>query len=200
MSAPARLVLASKSAARAALLAGAGLSFETVGAGVDETPIKAGMIRRGAAPREIARVLAEEKAKAGSTRHAGLVIGADQTLDLDGTLIDKADSLAEARLRLLELRGREHRLHSGVAVARADEILFTHVETATLTVRAFSEAWLDDYLDRNGLEILGSVGCYQLEGEGVQLFDRIEGDYFTILGLPLLPLLGFLRQEHALAS
>jgi septum formation protein len=192
------LVLASKSAARAAVLAGAGLSFRTVGAGVDETPIKAGMVRRGASPREIARVLSEEKAKAGSVRNDGLVIGADQTLDLDGTLIDKADSLAEARARLLDLRGRSHQLHSGVAVARADEILFTHVETATLTVRGFSEAWLDAYLERNGLEILGSVGCYLLEGEGVQLFERVEGDYFTILGLPLLPLLAFLRQARAL--
>lgn len=195
-----KLVLASKSAARAQLLAGAGLEFLTVGAGVDETPIKAGMLRRGASPREIAHVLAEEKAKAGSTRNDGLVIGADQTLDLDGRLIDKADSLAEARERLKSLRGREHRLHSGLAVARADELIFTHVETATLKVRDFSDAWLDAYLERNGLEILGSVGCYQLEGEGVQLFERIEGDYFTILGLPLLPLLDFLRREGVLAS
>jgi septum formation protein len=193
-----RLVLASKSAARAQLLAGAGLDFVTVGAGVDETPIKTGMLGRGASPREIARVLAEEKAKAGSTRHDGLVIGADQTLDLDGALIDKADSLAEARQRLVELRGREHRLHSGIAVARADELVFTHVETAVLKVRDFSDAWLDAYLERNGLEVLGSVGCYQLEGEGVQLFERIDGDYFTILGLPLLPLLDFLRREKAL--
>jgi septum formation protein len=194
------IVLASKSAARAELLRNAGVRFEAMGAGVDEGPIKAGMVGRGARPAEIARVLAEEKAKAGSIRRPGLVIGADQTLELDGRLVDKADSLSEARERLLSLRGREHQLHSGVAVAQAGEIAFTTVETAKLAVRTFSEAWLDDYLDRNGLDALGSVGCYRLEDEGVQLFERIDGDFFTILGLPLLKLLHFLRAEGALKS
>jgi septum formation protein len=195
-----RIVLASKSAARALLLRNAGVNFEAVGAGVDEAPIKAGMLHRGASPKEIAHVLAEEKAKAASLQHDGLVIGADQTLDLGGRLIDKVDSVAEARARLLDLRGREHQLHAAVAVAVAGEIVFTEVESATLVVRPFSDAWLEGYLDRNGLDILQSVGGYQLEGEGVQLFDRIEGDYFTILGLPLPPLLRFLRDREALPS
>lgn len=195
-----RIILASKSAVRAELLRNAGVAFDAVGAGVDETPIKAGMIGRGASPAEIAHVLSEEKAKAASLRHEGLVIGADQTLELDGRLIDKVDSLAEARERLLSLRGREHFLHSGVAVAEAGEIALTTVETARLVVRDFSVAWLDDYLDRNGLDALGSVGCYQLEGPGVQLFEEIEGDFFTILGLPLLKLLHFLRDRGAIAA
>jgi septum formation protein len=194
------LVLASKSAARATLLKNAGLVFETVGAGVDEGPIKTGMLRRGASPREIAQVLAEEKAKAASLKHDGLVIGADQTLDLDGVLVDKVDTIAEARERLIELRGRKHQLHSAAAVAHAGELVFTGADSATLHARKFSDAWLDSYLERNGLEVLGSVGCYMLEVEGVQIFERVEGDYFTILGLPLIPLLDFLRAEGALAS
>ncbi|HEY3812151.1 MAG TPA: Maf family protein [Caulobacteraceae bacterium] len=194
------IVLASKSAARAAMLKNAGVAFISVGAGVDEDIIKHGLLRRGSAPSEIARVLAEEKAKAASLKHDGLVIGADQTLDLDGALIDKVDSLADARQRLGRLRGRAHRLHSAVAVARAGELVFTEADSATLFARDFSDAWLDGYLERNGVEILGSVGCYMLEGEGAQLFDRVAGDYFTILGLPLLPLLGFLRAEGAIAA
>jgi septum formation protein len=190
-----RLVLASKSAARAAVLRGAGLDVALASAGVDEAPIKRGLLGRGAQPREIAHVLAEEKAKAGSLHREGLVIGADQTLDLEGRLFDKPADLEETRAHLLALRGRTHHLHSGLAVAEAGQLVFTTVETATLTVRAFSDAWLAAYLERNGEALLGSVGGYQLEGEGVQLFERIEGDYFVILGLPLLALLGFLRQQ-----
>src|SRR5262249_14739848 len=151
------------SAARAALLRGAGIAFESVGAGVDEEVFKTGLVRRGSSPREIARVLAEEKAKAASLKHDGLVIGADQTLDLDGALVDKADSLAEARDRLARLRGRPHQLHSAAAVARAGEIVFTEVDSATLFARDFSDAWLDGYLERNGPDVLSSVGCYMLE-------------------------------------
>jgi septum formation protein len=195
-----RLVLASKSAARAALMRGAGLDFVQASAGVDEDVVKRGLLGRGADPREVAQVLAEEKAKACSLQESGLVIGADQTLDLGGRLMDKPASLAEARRHLLDMRGREHRLHSGLAVAEAGEIVFTMVETAVLTVRAFSDAWLDRYLDRNGPELLACVGAYQLEGEGVQLFERIEGDYFVILGLPLLSLLSFLRDRGALPA
>jgi len=213
-----KLVLASKSAARAALMRGAGLDFATASAGVDEDVVKRGLLGRGASPREIAHVLAEEKAKACSLRQPeiplqervlggepgatspgrALVVGADQTLDLGGRLMDKPASLEEARRHLLDMRGREHSLHSGLAVAQAGEIVFTTVETAVLKVRAFSDAWLDRYLDRNGAELLASVGAYQLEGEGVQLFERIEGDYFVILGLPLLSLLSFLRDRGAL--
>jgi septum formation protein len=194
------LVLASKSAARAALMRGAGLDFQTASAGVDEDVFKRGLLGRGASPREVAQVLAEEKAKACSLRHPGLVVGADQTLDLEGRLMDKPASPEEARRHLLDMRGREHRLHSGLAVAKAGEIVFTTVETAVLKVRAFSDAWLDRYLDRNGAELMSSVGAYQLEGEGVQLFERFEGDYFVILGLPLLSLLSFLRDVGALTE
>lgn len=194
------LVLASQSAIRAAVLKGAGLEFTQVSPGVDEDVVKHGMLSRGASPKEIAHVLAEEKAKAGSLKAEGLVIGADQTLDLDGALYDKAVSLAEARARLQTLRGRTHQLHSGLAVARAGELVFSGVQSASLTVRDFSDAWLDRYLERAGEQVLGSVGCYQLEGEGVQLFETIEGDYFTILGLQLFTLLDFLRREGALAA
>jgi septum formation protein len=195
-----RLVLASKSSARAALMTGAGLDFTAMGAPVDETVLKRGLLGRGASPREIARVLAEEKAKAASLEATGLVIGADQTLDLDGALMDKAEGLDEARAHLTAMRGRTHHLHSGLAVAESGDIVFTTVETASLTVRHFSDAWLDGYLERNGERLLGSVGAYQLEGEGVQLFERIEGDYFVVLGLPLLALLGFLRDRGALSE
>jgi septum formation protein len=123
----------------------------------------------------------------------GLVIGADQTLDLDGRLYDKAADLAAARSRLLELRGRTHQLHSAVAVAEAGRPVWAQTVSATLTMRDFSEAFLDDYLAREGAAALGSVGCYRLEGLGVQLFADIDGDYFTILGLPLMGLLELLR-------
>jgi septum formation protein len=189
------LVLASKSAARAALLRGAGLDPILVDAGVDESVIKRGLLGRHAGPREIAHVLAEEKAKTGSLHAEGLVVGADQTLDLEGRLFDKPQSLDEARSHLRSFRGRTHHLHAGLAVASAGEILFTTVESVSLTVRPFTDAWLDAYLESQGDALLGSVGAYQLEGPGVQLFDKIEGDYFTVLGLPLLTLLGFLRAQ-----
>ena len=194
------IVLASKSIARTQVLAGAGVRFVAVDAGVDEGVIKHGLLGRGATPHEVARVLAEEKAKAASLQHEGLVIGADQTLDFRGRLFDKAQSLAEARTRLIALRGEPHQLHAGLAVAVAGEIIMSRVDSATLVMRDFSDVWLDGYLARNVEALLGSVGCYLLEGEGVQLFERIDGDYFTILGLPLLPLLHFLRKEGALAE
>ncbi|MBC6983337.1 Maf family protein [Caulobacter sp. 17J80-11] len=189
------LILASKSAARIALLTGAGLSFETTGAGVDEDAFKVEALARGEGPKEVAVGLSALKALAVSERRSGLVIGADQTLDLGGVTVDKAESVEEARARLKDMRGRVHHLHSGVAVAEEGRVVWSTVETATLSVRDFSDAWLDGYLARQGQTILSSVGCYQLEGEGVQLFDRIEGDYFTILGLPMVALLGFLRER-----
>lgn len=197
---PETLWLASRSAARAAVLRGAGVAFETVDAGVDEDLVKAGLTGRGAAPREVAHVLAEEKAKTASLRCDGLVIGADQTLDLDGELVDKSPDVGAARLRLLSLRGRRHQLHSGLALARAGELVFTTVDTSTLSVRRFSDSWLDGYIARNSEAVLSSVGAYQLESEGVQLFDAIEGDFFSILGLPLLTLLAALRREGQVAA
>jgi septum formation protein len=131
-------------------------------------------------------------------RPQALVIGADQTLELDGELVDKAVDLAEARTRLSSLRGRTHRLHAAVAAAEDGEVVWRRIESPALTARDFSDAFLDRYLARAGEAVLASVGCYFLEGEGAQLFDRIEGDYFAVLGLPLLPVLAMLRDRGAL--
>jgi len=128
------------------------------------------------------------------------VIGADQTLSLGNQLFDKARDLGQAGSQLRQLRGRCHTLHAGLAVAMEGRIVWRHLETATLTMRDFSDAFLARYLADVGEALLTSVGCYQLEGPGAQLFDDIDGDYFTILGLPLLPLLAFLRQQKVLAS
>ncbi|MDP1630121.1 MAG: Maf family protein [Caulobacter sp.] len=193
------VILASKSQARTAVLRAAGVSFETVVAGVDEDAVKAGLLAEGQGPREIADALAELKAiRISRTRPGTLVIGADQTLDLDGQLFDKAQTIAEARDRLRLLRGKTHKLHSAVVVARDGEAIWREVPAARLTMRPFSDAFLDAFLARAGDELLGSVGCYRLEDDGVQLFSRIDGDYFTILGLPLMGLLDLLRRHGAL--
>ncbi len=192
------VTLASRSAARAAILRAAGIAFQTVSPDVDEAVAKRGLRAEGATPRAVAETLARMKAIAVSRDRAGLVIGADQTLELDGELHDKAASLEEARRRLTLLRGKTHALHAAVAVARGGVAIWDHAETARLTMRAFSDRFLDRYLARAGEAILTSVGGYQLEGEGAQLFEAIEGDYFAILGLPLLPLLETLRREGAL--
>jgi septum formation protein len=194
------ITLASQSTARQMILRNAGVAFDAVSPGVDEDAAKAGLLAEAVSPRDIADALAEMKAVKVSTKRSGLVIGADQTLDLNGRLIDKAVSLDEARARLLELRGISHKLHSAVVVARDGQPIWRVVESAKLSVRPFSEAWLDRYIERRGEALLWSVGCYELEGEGVQLFDRIEGDYFTILGLPLVGLLDFLRLHGALVT
>ena len=195
MNAPARLILASTSGARRAVLDGAGVAFEAVRPGVDEDDAKAGLLAAGAAPRAVAEALAERKALAVSSHREGLVIGADQTLEADGRLYDKAPDLEAARARLVELRGRTHQLHSAVAVAEGGAIVWAETVTATLTMRDFSDGFLDDYLAVEGQAALGSVGCYRLEGLGVQLFSAIDGDYFTILGLPLMGLLELLRSR-----
>ena len=199
MSAP-PLVLASKSAARSALLTGAGLTFDTAAPGVDEEAAKAALVADGAGPREIADALAEMKAlKVSRRRPEALTIGADQTLDLDGELIDKAPDLATARARLQQLRGRTHVLHATVVVALDGRPIWRELKSARLKMRDFSDAYLDAYLAREGTHILGSVGCYRMEGEGIQLFERVDGDHFTILGLPLLGLLDLLRRYGAAA-
>lgn len=192
------VVLASKSVARAQILTGAGVSFTVVGSGVDEHAAKTEMLASGGNPRTVAEGLAELKAVSVSASHHGLVIGADQTLDLDGRLFDKVDSLDQARSRLVELRGRRHHLYSGVVIARDGAPIWRETADATLTMRAFSDAFLDGYLGRNADAALSSVGCYRLEGEGAQLFETIDGDYFAILGLPLLGLLDALRRYGAL--
>lgn len=195
-----KVILASGSKARAAILAGAGVTFETAIAGVDEAAVKTGLLAEGNGPREVAEALAELKAVRVSRKRPGaLVIGADQTLDLKGQLFDKAENLAEARERLRHLRGKTHKLHSAVVVALDGQAIWREVPAAKLTMRPFTDAFLEDFLVRGGEGLLGSVGCYRLEDDGVQLFSRIDGDYFTILGLPLMGLLDLLRRYGALA-
>lgn len=194
------VTLASTSSARQAILRNAGVVFTAVGSGVDEESAKAGLLAEGASPREVADALAELKAFKVSTKRPGLVIGSDQTLELDGVLFDKVDTVEAARERLIQLRGKVHKLHSAVVVARDGRPIWRVVETARLSVRPFSDAWLDGYLERNAPDVLSSVGCYFLEGEGVQMFDRIDGDYFSILGLPIVGLFDFLRLHGALAA
>lgn len=192
------VILASRSAARSSLLAAAGVPFQVQTADVDEDALKQQGLAVGHTPAQIAVTLADAKALAVSRTLGGLVIGADQTLDHDGELIDKADSLEEAKRHLLSLRGRRHQLHAAVAVAENGAIVWRDLQTASLTMRDFSDAFLDSYLAREADRLLRAVGCYQLEGAGVQLFERIDGDYFTILGLPLLNLLAFFRSRGVL--
>lgn len=194
------VILASKSAARAAVLRGAGVLFETRDAGVDEDILKAEMLSRGAGPAEVAVALAREKALAVSQSNPGFVIGADQTLDFQGRLYDKPQSLQSAAERLRAMRGLPHALHSAVSVARKGEIVWQTLSSAELDMRDFTDAFLNDYLALEGPDLLTSVGAYRLEGRGVQLFSDIRGDYFTILGLPLPGLLAFLREEGVLLS
>ena len=194
------ILLASQSHVRAQLLKAAGVVFEQTGSGVDEAAIKQSLLAEGTGPRDIADALAEGKAVKVSRRRPGLVIGADQTLELDGELFDKAEGLEEARARLIRLRGKTHRLHSAVVIARDGTPVWRALSSPALTMRPFSDAFLDGYLERNPQAALSSVGGYELEGEGVQLFSRIEGDYFAVLGLPLLGLLDYLRLQGALAT
>jgi septum formation protein len=194
------IVLASASRARQALLAAAGVPFDVVPAAIDERAVEAPLVAGGASPAEIAAALAEAKAVAVSQARGGaLVIGADQTLELDGHRGTKSETPNEARAHLARLAGRSHHLHSAVAVARGGKLLWRHLGSTTLTMRALTPAEIDAYLARVGPNVLRSVGVYQLEGEGIRLFEKIEGDYFTILGLPLLPLLAYLRREGEIA-
>ena len=192
------IILASQSSARRAVLIGAGVAHDAVVAGVDEDAAKVSLLADGAGPRAVADALAELKALAVSQVREGFVIGADQTLDLDGELYDKAADLAAARARLQLLRGRTHKLHSAVVVAKDGAAIWREVVSASLTMRDFSDAFLEAYLATEGPAALGSVGCYRLEGPGAQLFSKIEGDYFAILGLPLMGLMELLRRHGEL--
>lgn len=194
------VILASKSAARRAVLDGAGVPFEPASAGVDEDATKTRLLAENADPKTIAEALAEEKALAVSRTRPGLVIGADQTLELDGALFDKVETVDAARERLRLLRGAAHQLHSAVVVARDGAPVWRETVSATLYMRDFSDGFLEAYLAHEGEAALGSVGCYRLEGPGAQLFERIEGDYFAILGLPLLGLLELLRKNEVLPA
>ena len=192
------LILASQSRARQMLLANAGIVFEAVPADIDERTLQkdSGL----AAPGEIAKLLAREKALWVSARNPGrYVVGADQTLALGDRLFSKPTERAAAAEQLRLLAGNSHELHSAFAVARDGKIMFADVSIAKMTMRSLSESEIKTYLDQAGDAVTTSVGAYQLEGLGVHLFERIEGDHFTILGLPLLPLLAFLRSERLLA-
>lgn len=193
-----QIILASASRARRELLAAAGIAFTVEPADVDEPAIRAGLLAGGAHVdgAQVAEVLARAKAE-NVSEHQGcsLVIGADQVLALGEEILTKPKDEADARAALLKLKGRMHELHSAVAFAEDGKVVWSHVATARLTMRNFSDAFLDEYIVRAGDRITQSVGGYELEGIGVQLFDKIEGDYFTILGLPLLPLLAQLRER-----
>jgi septum formation protein len=192
------LILASQSSARKMLLANAGLEFEAVTADIDERGIQAAS--KLSNPREIGLLLAREKAKAVSAHRPGShVIGADQTLALGERLFNKPAGRAQALAQLRDLAGHSHELNSAIAVAHDGKIVFEDVSVARMTMRQMSEAELSAYLDAAGDAVTTSVGAYQLEGLGIRLFERIEGDHFTILGLPLLPLLAFLRRERLIA-
>jgi septum formation protein len=192
------LVLASRSAIRRAVLEAAGIPVEVSPADVDERAIEAGA--GSSSPAAVAALLACSKAAAVSARMPGrIVIGADQTLTLGRRRFSKPADRAAARQQLLALRGQSHELHSAVAVVRDEAVLYGGVEVARLTMRHFSEAFLERYLDEAGAVVTASVGGYQLEQIGVHLFERIEGDHFTILGMPILPLLAFFRRERFVA-
>src|SRR5436190_2627146 len=193
------LVLASKSASRHAILRDAGIPVAVEPTDIDERAIEQRSAKQDAG--ELAAVLAREKARTVTARRPGrLVLGADQTLALGERRFSKPADRAGARRQLAGLRGQTHELHSAVALARGGSVLFEHREVARLTMRSFSDQFLEAYLDAAGAAVTASVGAYQLEKVGIQLFERIEGDHFTILGLPVLPLLEFLRSAGWLAE
>ncbi len=193
------IVLASASTTRQAMLRQAGVAFLSVTASIDEEAVKAAMREETNTPGRVAEVLAELKAVRVSSRHPGqLVIGADQMLDCEGMWFDKPTDRAGASLQLQALRGKTHRLSSAVVAVRDGQRLWHHTETASLTMRRFSDAFLEDYLDQAGEAVTTSVGAYAIEGLGAQLFILTQGDHFTILGLPLFPLLDFLREQGEL--
>jgi septum formation protein len=197
--ADAPLVLASRSASRRAVLAGAAIPVEVLPADIDERAIEAQAGRKP--PGEVALMLARAKACAVTGKRPGrLVLGADQTLALADRLFTKPADLAAARDQLKCLRGRTHELHSALVLARDGEVLFEQCEIARLTMRKFSDRFLETYIEAAGLAVTASVGGYQVESVGIQLFERIDGDHFTILGLPLIPLLHHLRREGLLAD
>jgi septum formation protein len=195
------VILASGSRTRARLLQNAGVPVVVDPAGVDEDEIKASMKAEGAPVSDVAQALADLKASRKSIRYPGaFVIGADQMLDCDGTWFDKPPTLDHARAQLEALAGRTHHLHTAAAVARDGAVIWRHLTRPALTMRRLSPDFLASYMQSEGDDLLGSVGAYRLEGRGAQLFAEIRGDYFSILGLPLLPLLDFLRTHKILPS
>lgn len=194
-----RLILASTSPFRAAMLEGAGLTFEAVAPEVDERTAEAPLKDSGATPQDVAEVLAEAKAVAVSEQFPdALVIGCDQTLSLDGEILHKPADMEEARRRLLALSGKTHELNSALVLARNGQAVWRHVAIARLKMRDLDPGFVGRHLAGVGSKALSSVGAYQIEGEGIQLFEKIDGDHFTIVGLPLLDLLKELRRLKAI--
>jgi len=194
-----RVILASASAARATMLREAGVAARIMPAPIDEDAIKEAFRAEGIAPRDLADALAEAKARrVGASNPDALVIGADQVLVMDGRTFDKPRDLAEARAQLMQMRGGSHELLSAAVILSGGAPVWRHIGVARLTMRPFSDEFLDTYLDAEGDAVLSTVGGYRIEGRGAQLFSRVSGDYFSILGMPLLELLGFLRARKVL--
>lgn len=193
------IALASRSATRRAMLAAAGVPHEAISVAVDEEAIRAAMLAGGAPPRDIADALAEAKARKGAAKHPdAFVIGADQVLACDGRILSKPATPGEALDQLRFLSGREHRLVSAAVVYQGAEPQWRHVDVARLTMRRLSESYMQGYVTRNWEDIRHSVGGYQIEAEGVRLFETVRGSHFTILGMPLVELLGYLTQRGAI--
>lgn len=191
-----KLILASRSPFRAVLLKNAGLEFSTENADIDERAIEAPLYETGATPEDVAEVLAEAKAISVSENNPGaVVIGCDQTLSLGDEIFHKPADLEAARRQLLKFSGKTHQLNSAIVLVKDGETLWRHVSVARMTMRDLDPGFVGRYLGRVGDSALASVGAYQVEGPGIQLFERIDGDYFTIVGLPLLPLLAELRKR-----
>lgn len=196
-----RLILASGSRIRQSLLKNAGVPFEVIVGRIDEETIKEALVEEGASPRDIADALAEGKARKVSMKYPdAFVLGCDQTLSFKGRLISKAKTVEDARGLLKEMRNERHKLLSAAVIYENGEPIWRHVGEARLVMNNFSDAYLDAYLARNWDDIQHCVGSYMLEAEGVRLFSRIDGDYFTVLGLPMLPLLAYLGQRGLIAT
>lgn len=195
------LILASGSAIRAELLTNAGVPFTTAKAAVDEEMIKQSLMAEGVRPRDISDALAEAKAqRVGGKNPDAFVLGCDQVLELDGDLLSKAETREDAAAQLAKLSGNTHKLYSAAVIYHEAQPIWRFIGEARLTMRALSTEYIDSYLDLTWPEVSYSVGAYQIEREGVRLFSRIDGDYFSILGLPLLPLLSYLGTRGVIAS
>ena len=196
------LVLASQSSSRKAMLDAAQVPYEAFPAAVDEAAIKNALAAEGQPPRNIADALAEAKAlKVSSRIPVALVLGSDQLLAMeDGTMFDKPESPEEAKEHLRTFSGKVHRLHAAAVIAENGRAVWRHISIAKMYVRPLSEAFIDRYVEEEWDRIRWTVGCYEIEGRGSQLFDRIDGDNFTVMGMPLLPVLGYLRTRGLLTS